>query len=138
MLAAVPSFDDAMVNPPGMEWPRLCCFFFFKGDSIRPDHFQATRWCVPRLRVLYYSLNKEYSRKIFKLAIPQLLNEINILRDPEQAAQRFRSLVMDPGVLLASMFMARMKVGDGEEPFEQYIERLQHLPNTKEEGLFTS
>ena len=137
MLAAFPTFNDEMVNPPGLGWPRLRCFYFFKGDSTRPDHNQITGWCVPGLRVLYYNLDKEYSRKVSRLAIPQLLNEINVLREPQQAAERFKSMVMNPEVLSASMRRAA-EVDDEEEPFEQYIARLHHLPSTKEEGLFAS
>ena len=138
MLASFPSFDDGMVNPPDMKWPRLRCFFFFKGGSTKPDHVQSTGWCVPGLRVLYRSLDKEYSRVASRLAIPQLLDEINVLRDPQLATERFKSIVMNPDVLSASMRTAAATAGDEKEPFEQYLERLQHLPSTKEEGLFAS
>jgi len=138
MLASFPTFDDGMVNPPGMEWPRLRCFFFFKGDSTKPDHVQVIGWCVPGLRVLYCGLDKEYSRKVSRLAIPQLLEEINVIKEPQQAAERFKSVVMDPGVLSASMTRAAVEAGNEEEPLDQYLARLNHLPNTKEEGLFTS
>jgi len=41
MLAALPAFGDALVNPPDIEWPRLRCSLFFKGDSTKPDHVQV-------------------------------------------------------------------------------------------------
>jgi len=109
MLAALPAFDDGMVTPPDTKWPHLRCFFFFKGNSTKSDHVQVLGWSVPCLRVLHYNLDKEYSRRISRLAIPQLLDEINVLREPQQAVERFRSLVMGLGA------------GDEEEPFE-YLE----------------
>ena len=35
-------------------------------------------------------MDKEYSRTTSGLAIPQLMNEINLLRDPRQAEERLR------------------------------------------------
>ena len=84
--------------------------------------------------MLYYSLDKEYSRKASGLAISQLLNEINVLREPQQAVRRFKFVVLNPGIYLASMLAA--EVGDEEEPFEQYLERINRLPSAKEDGVF--
>ena len=133
MLVALPAFDHWMVNPPDSECPRLCCFFFFKGDSTRLDHVQAFGWGVPCLQAAYYNMDKEYSRKISRLAIPQLLNEINILKDPQQAERRFKSVVMmDPGILSRPSLTAAAEAGDEEEPSNH------HLPNTEEEGSSAS
>jgi len=130
MFATFPTLNDEIINPPGLEWSRLRCFYFFNGDSTKPDHSQATGWSVPGLRVLFYGLDKEYSRKVSRLAIPQLLNEINVLREPQQAAQRFKSVVMDPDVLVESMRRAA-EADDGEEPFERYLERIHRFSSTK-------
>jgi len=105
MLAAIPDFDARTVNPPGIDWPRLLCFFFFHGDYTKPDSIQTLAWCVPSLRETCYSLDKEHARAISRLAIPQLLDEINVLRDPQQAVQRFQSMVMNPEEYLTSMRM---------------------------------
>lgn len=104
ILAALPTFGDGMVGLPNPEFPNLCCFFFFKGDSAKPDWVEALGWSVPRLQAVYYNMDKEYSRMASRAAILQLLDEINVRRDPQQAEQRFKSVVlMDPGVLLRSL-----------------------------------
>ena len=74
----------------------------------------------------WYNLDKEYSRTVSQLAIPQLLNEINVLKDPLQAAHRFRFVVMRPDIYLASKL--RAATDDDEEPLEQYFERIRRMP----------
>jgi len=59
-------------------------------------------------------MDKEYSRTISMLAIPQLLDEINVLRDPQQAEQRFQSMVTNPEEYLSFL---RMEVGGEDELF---------------------
>ena len=85
-------------------------------------------WCQPVLRLGWYNLDKEYSWMASRLAIPQLLNETNVLRDPQRAAERFRSVVMKPEVYYASMLRGRAYDDNDEEPFEQYLDRLHHMP----------
>ena len=46
-------------------------------------------------RESYYDMDKEYSRVASRLAIPQLINEINVLKDPQQAEERFKRLGLE-------------------------------------------
>jgi len=102
MLAMFPTFDYRMVNPPDSEWPRLSCFFSFERDFTKPVHSQAIGWGVPwRQLALYYNMDKEFSRTASRLAIPQLQDQINVVRDPQHAEEMFKSVVlMAPWVLL--------------------------------------
>jgi len=121
MFADMPDYDDRGINPPGLEWPRLRCFCFFKDDEdpTKPDLIRVLGWSLPGLRVEYYHLDKEYSRTVSQQAIPQLLNEINVLRDPEQAPLRFRSVASKPEVYLPALSRA---MADDDVPFKRYLE----------------
>jgi len=138
VLAVIPGYDDRMINHPGLEWPLLRCFFFFKeeGSADKPYPIRFKGWSLPGLRALWYNLDKEYSREASRMAIPQLLKEINVLKDPQQARERFKCVVGNPGIYLASMLTA--KAGDDqEEPFEQYLERISRIQNVNlEDGVF--
>lgn len=73
-------------------------------------------------------MDKEYSRTISRQAIPQLLKEINILREPLRAEQRFRLMATGP---------VRVKTSENcdEEPLEQQLERTLHV-DLRENGGF--
>ena len=45
---------------------------------------------MENLQETYYNMDKERSRAVSRLAIPQLMKEINVLRDPQQAGVRFK------------------------------------------------
>jgi len=65
--------------------------------------------------------HKEQSRTLFKLAIPQLLNEINIIGQPRQAAERFKYMILDPDLYRK----LRKKADEGNElPLERQVERI--------------
>ena len=67
--------------------------------------------CVPNLRELCESIDKDYSRRAAsQLAIPLLLNEINLMGDPEEAQGRLRWMVDDQ-----SLTRALMGVGDNSD-----------------------
>ena len=71
-------------------------FNYFRAERAEPYQARAQAWCMPNLRELCYAVDRESSRKASKLAIPQLLNEINVLRQPQEAEQRFMFMVSDP------------------------------------------
>jgi len=91
-----PDIQYTVDNPPDLEMPRLRCYFFFHGED--PTGFYQARaqaWCMPNLRELC-NVDKEHSRKVSELAIPQLLKEINVLKQPQQAEQRFAFMATNP------------------------------------------
>jgi len=71
LVELMPDIQFAATNPPDVKLPHLRCFFFFDVD-------------------------KEHSRKASRLAIPQLLEEINVLKQPQQAEQTFVVMALDP------------------------------------------
>jgi len=74
VLEGVRDYDDAMVNPPGLKWPRLRCFLSFKDeDPTQPDYVRVLGWCVPGLRELCFDVDKVFSRMAAMMAIPELL-----------------------------------------------------------------
>ena len=108
-------FEDAMVNPEGPELPRLRCFLIFRNeDPTEPDYVRVLWWRMPGLQKIWYGLDKEYSRAVSRLAIPKLLTEINIRRQPRVAKELFRSMVANSDLFGA--FMEGAETGD-EEPF---------------------
>jgi len=96
VVKALPDFEWTLVRTQDPELPCLISFsiFEYEGLSVHP---RCHSWCVPNLRVVGYGMDKGYSRAISRLAIPRLLNEINVLREPQQAVERFsRILALDP------------------------------------------
>ena len=86
------SFKDVVTvpNPPG---PGLSClrgFFFFEQKDPVLYTTHGRTWWMTGLRELRCGMDKKYSRAASMLAISRLTNEINILRDPQQAEERFR------------------------------------------------
>ena len=68
---------------------------------------------MSNLRSLCYDMDKEYSRTTSGLAIPQLMNEINLLRDPRQAEERLRLMAFGSDISCVPMEKAEE---DNEEP----------------------
>jgi len=96
VLATIPAIEDLSVTPQDGEWARFRCFFFFKEQrgSTEPNLVEVMTWNLPNPRELWYGLGKEYSRAVAMRAIPQLLREINDVGKPQQAEQKFKSMVM--------------------------------------------
>jgi len=85
---------EVVVDPAGLELPRLRCYLFFSHeDPTKPMKCRVDAWCLDDLRELWYEMDKDYSRAASRVAISQLTDEINILREPPRAKQRFRLLV---------------------------------------------
>ena len=117
-IANVPmsEIEYAAVNPPGLEIPRLRCFFFFRGeDPTKPDLGRFQTWSPKDLRERWYDMDKNYSRAASRVAISQLLSEINILREPLRAEKRFKLLV-------SSRDMAQPLRGEVEAGSEELLE----------------
>ena len=127
VLKAMPGYEDEMVYPPGLA--RFRSFFYFQDDDpTKPDHCRTQGWGLENLQLLWYDLDKEFSRAASKIAIPQLLDEINILRDPLQAEQRFRYLIVNIDLAWARIRTFNENGDDVElEPLEQYFQRLRIL-----------
>jgi len=66
-------------------------------------------------------MDKDYSRVASRVAISQLLDEINILRDPLQAEERFMLLVSSQDI--AQSFRREVE-GASEELVELCFERI--------------
>jgi len=95
LLAIRPDIQYTVDNPPdGL--PRLRCYCFFLNEHPADFfHARAQTWCAPNLRERCGE-DKECSHKAAKLAIPLLLKEINVVKQPQQAEQRFRFLASNP------------------------------------------
>lgn len=120
MVKLAPEFKDAAATPPDLEWPRLRCFFCFKNDGpVKLDQARVQAWCLTNLREVCYGMDKEHSRAISRLAIPQLLNEINVLGQPRQAEKRFKYMVLDPDLHRKTTEKADK---DNEQPLEKRFE----------------
>ena len=90
LVEATPSIKDVETDPPSPGMSRLNCVFFFKYTVPTKLYYPQRRvWWVKNLQGVFYDMNREYSRVTSRLAIPQLVNEINVLRDPQQAKERF-------------------------------------------------
>ena len=110
---ATPNMMDVPANPPGPGMSRLRCFFFFKyGDPAKFYYSRIQTWWMESLRGSYYDMDKEYSRTTSELVIPQLINEINVLREPQQAGERFK--LMASGLDVSSTPMEEAEE-DGNE-----------------------
>jgi len=113
--------EHAVISPPGLELPRLRCYLRFKHeDPTKPDYGRVQAWCLEDLRELWYDMDKAYSRAASRVAISQLLNEVNILREPLQAEERFDLLVSNQAMVRALL----EKVHAGEGSLEERILRL--------------
>lgn len=124
--------EDAMFNPQGLNWSRLRCFLIFKDeDPTEPDYIRVLWWCLPGLQGLWYGLGKEYSRTVSGLAIPELLTEINIRRQPRVAKELFRSMVANPDVF--RVLMEAAEADDGRS-LGEHFERILHLSVNKNSG----
>jgi len=90
MVEAMPDLEDRTATPPGGPGlARIRCLFCFKYEDPELVHSRCPAWWIENAREKYYNMNKEYSRVVSKLAIPRLVNEMNNLRDPQKAAERF-------------------------------------------------
>jgi len=115
-----PELDYIMLNPPDLEWPRIRCFLFFDDeDPSKQGHGRIQGWCLPGIRELS-EVDKDYSRAAARKAIPQLLNDINIVKDPQQSELRFKPMVMLPGIPVVSIPMT----GPGEDPLGPLFEHI--------------
>ena len=113
--------EHAVISPPGLELPRLRCYLSFKHeDSTKPDYGRVQAWCLDDLRELWYNMDKDYSRAASRVAISQLMHEINILREPLRAEERFRLLACSHA--MAQALPGRVKASS-EESLEQRFER---------------
>ena len=78
LVKTAPGINDVHTDPPFPGMSCLRCFFFFRYRT--PAELYCTRsraWWIRDIRELYYDMDKESSRVTSKLAIPQLMNEIN-------------------------------------------------------------
>ena len=117
--------EHAVVNPPGVDLPRLRCFLLFKHEDPAEQNFgRVQSWCMEDLRESWYDLDKDYSRAASRVAIPQLLGEINILRDPLRAEERFGLLVSNQA--FAQALLGKFEAGS-EQSLEQRFERILRL-----------
>ena len=102
LVKMAPSITDVETDPPRPGMSRLRCFFFFKyGGPDESCYARSRGWWMKNLQGLCYDMDKEYSRTTSRLAIPQLMNEINFLRDPQQAEERFKRMAFGSGVSCA-------------------------------------
>ena len=98
IVRIMPSFEDGPVpNPPAPGLSRLRCYFFFEHEdpAVKLYHTKCRTWWRTYLKERCYDMDKEYSRVVSMLAVPQLMKEINILRDPQQAVGRFEIMALD-------------------------------------------
>ena len=123
MVKARPSYEDEMLNPPGMELPRLRCFLSFKDDPNKPYIFQTVGGAKPGIR-LFYNVEKEFSRLNSKRVIPELMKEINVRKDPQGADRRISSIAVEP--YISSAIVDALKGGD-KDTWAKHNERINHL-----------
>jgi len=92
MIKAVPDFGDEAGNADDQ---RLRCFLFFRyhEDPAKLYHPRCYGWCTTNLREKCYDIDKEYSRSVSGRAIPRLIRDINVLRDPQHAWERFSRIL---------------------------------------------
>ena len=122
LIKATPGLEDTMANRPGLESPCLHCFFFFEHeDPTKPDDVQVQGWCLDRFQELLYDLDKEYSCTASRMAVSQLIVEINCLKDPPMAESRFGFMVTEPDLAGAFMEVAEK---DDIEPLKRWLDRI--------------
>jgi len=93
----MPGIKDMVTNPPNLKWPRLRCLLIFRGEN--PTEIPEVRvlpWSMPDFRRLCYDTDKDRSHAASKLALPHLLTEINTVKEPQEAGQRFKSMALNP------------------------------------------
>jgi len=66
-------------------------------------------------------MDKDYSRAASRVAISQLKEEINILRDPPQAEERLGLLASDQQFAQILLWTARAGEGSLEQRFERIL-----------------
>ena len=113
LIKISPSIKDVETDPPCPGMSRLRCFFFFRyGNPAKSCYARSRSWWMKNLRGLCYDVDKEYSLEASRLAIPQLMNEMNILRVPQQAEERLRLVAFGSEISWTPM----EKVEENEEP----------------------
>ena len=115
IVKAFPALAENMAatNAPGL-WPRLRCVFIVK-DKRDPTKTERTRVhsrCMPNLWERYFTLDKDYSRSVTRMAMRALLSEMNQIKQPQRALGRMKWLVDDQDFIRASMAAAE-RYGDG-------------------------
>ena len=140
MVKLVPDLKDAAATSEDLEWPRLRCFLFFKDEdpTKRDHHIRAQTWCLTNLRDLCYEMDKGYSQAASKIAIPQLVNEINVFGEPQKAELRFKSMVSDPELYHILMKKAEKDYKDHKDPLEKKFERVLHVDDEGNRGSGSS
>jgi len=114
--------EHAVVNPPDLELPRFRCYLFFKReDPTRQEYGRVQSWCMQDLRKFWYSMDKDYSRAASRVAISQLNGEINFLREPPRAEERFKLLVSDQAIAQALLGTVHAGEGSSEQRFERIL-----------------
>ena len=116
LVKATPNtgIKDWRADPPRPGMSRLRCFFFFTyGGPDKAGYARSRAWWKENLWELYYDMDKEHSRTASRMAIPQLMNEINFLRDPQQAEERLRLMAFGSEISWTPMETAEE---DNEEP----------------------
>ena len=110
-LATEGMLEHAVISPAGLALPGLRRFLFFKDeDPTKQNHGRFQVWCSEGLRELWYNMDKDYSRVASRMAISQLFDEINVLREPLRAKQTFRLMVIDKAI--ASKFLGTVVAGN--------------------------
>ena len=129
----MPEIEYAMVDPPNLEWPRLRCFLVFKDeDPTKPGHGRVRAWCTQGLQDLY-TMDKRLSRSAARLAIPQLLEEVNVLKKPQQTGERIGFKVALDRVF-PGLPVEVVKTRGVEESVDQYIDRFLRVALRKNGG----
>ena len=98
MVKIHPYLTDVSTNPPGPGLSRFRCFLFFTYEDSDLIHAQSRIMWLENVREFYYNMDKEYSRVNSMLAIPRLVTEMNILRDPQRALERFMRIALGSGL----------------------------------------
>ena len=101
LIKISPSLGSAVAVPtpsPGPGLSCLCCVFYFKHGNPEFCHGRHRTWWTANIRELYHNTDKEYSQVAAIIATRQLENEINVLKNPRQAEERFRVIASGAGL----------------------------------------